>query len=116
MPPDELETFYRFIKLATNLATELNIDSASALRLYDSCIRQLQHRQSKEQRLRTERMMRGGHRLARITQNMYNLVDDYSLASEGQREEYEFDYQRGHQVPHKNYQVNRTHKISPALM
>lgn len=44
--PEELETFYKFIKLACCLENKLDISSPSAIKLYSSCIRQLRQRQA----------------------------------------------------------------------
>lgn len=80
MPPEQVEAFYSFIKLACNLETKLEINAGSALKLYNSCIRQLQQRQSRQMKLRNQKMVKDNQRLQRIIQNTYNLVDSHSTS------------------------------------
>ena len=39
MTPEELEIFYKFIKLSCNLEGRLDIKTEAAISLYNSCIR-----------------------------------------------------------------------------
>ena len=47
LPPDQLEMFYKFIKLACRLEIELELDQKSVIKLYDSCMKQLHQRRER---------------------------------------------------------------------
>jgi hypothetical protein len=49
MRPEELETFYKFIKLACNLEKNQEIQVPVAVMLYNSCVRQLQQKQASDE-------------------------------------------------------------------